>query len=371
MAIPISDYIDISSTVLQSLVGDRDFCGLVFTTDAMTTTDAFYDDKKTDFTAGKAVTLSYNGVVACFGVDSTVAKFAAKYFSYNGAAGTPRVLNVAKYTAGSEASAYATATEEFTNFGSFTFLGAAPSALTGIEPSNAVLVVPVDADDDYPDDFAGMEYVHCVLGNLEGGANYAAWMPMAWMASVDYTQYNTAGTMNYKRFGGESATISTSEGKVAADEAKMNYIGRVQAYGTMLQFYQKGVNQNGVDLGIIRDKMWIQSAVEAGWFNLAGNANRIPANSDGAQMVYSMVLGVAMQGVENGCILTNKGLSAEKQTQVVQYTNTAAAIEAVQTTGYYISAQVVEDGSDFVCRYVLVYSKGDHIAKVVGQHVLV
>lgn len=40
MAIPIKEYIDIGSTVLNSSVGDIDFSGLVFTTDAMNETVA-------------------------------------------------------------------------------------------------------------------------------------------------------------------------------------------------------------------------------------------------------------------------------------------------------------------------------------------
>lgn len=372
MAIPISNYIDISSTILRNVVGDRDFCGLVFTKTAMkTTVDSAFTEAKTDFDAGKAVTLTYNGVVECFGADTDIAKFAGKYFAYNGSGGVPRVLNVAKFAEEGESTAYATATAEFTNFGSFTFLDADIVNLSAIKPSNAVMIVAIDSGSAYPTTWADDEYVHCVIGNLEDGVNYAAWMPMAWIASVNYTNDNAAGTINYKKFSGEEATIIGETTKQAADAAKMNYIGRVQVYGSKLQFYQKGVQQSGDDLGVIRDKMWLQSKVESGWFNLAGRSNRIPANENGAQMVYAMVVGIAMDGVSNGCILANKSLSAEKQAEVLQYSGSANALSAIQSSGYYVASEIVEDGDQYVCRYLLIYSKGDHISKVVGQHVLI
>lgn len=369
MAIPISNYIDISSTIIQNTADDRDFSGLVFTKTAMLETANA--NTKTAFAAGKAVALSYSGVVECFGSTSDIAKFAAKYFSYNGTGGVPRVLNVAKYADDGEKSAYDVVIAEFTNFGSFTFLGADVENLSEIKPLNAVMIVAVDKDSDYPSYRTDNEYVHCVIGNPDGGVNYAAWMPMAWFASVNYANDNVAGTINYKTFSGEVATIDTEEGKRNADDSFMNYIGRVQTYGVQRQFYQTGVNQDGTDLGVIRDKMYLQSRVEQGWFNLVGSVNRIPANASGAQTVYSMIVGIAMDGVANGCILANKTLSREKQALVLQYAGTEAALDAVQTDGYYVSAEVVEDDNKYACRYILIYSKGDHIAKVVGQHILV
>lgn len=369
MAIPISNYIDISSTIIQNTADDRDFSGLVFTKTAMLETAN--TNTKTAFDSGKAVALSYTGVVECFGSDSDISKFASKYFSYNGTGSVPRVLNVAKYSADGEKSAYDAVIAEFTNFGSFTFLGADVENLSEIAPLNAVMIVAVDKGGNYPSYWTNNEYVHCVIGNTNDGVNYAAWMPMAWFASVNYANDNAAGTINYKTFSGETATIDTEEGKNNADDAFMNYIGRVQTYGVQRQFYQTGVNQDGTDLGVIRDKMYLQSRVEQGWFNLVGRMNKVPANASGAQTVYSMIVGIAMDGVANGCILANKTLSREKQALVLQYAGTEAALDAVQADGYYVAAEVIEDGNKYACRYILIYSKGDHIARVVGQHILV
>lgn len=396
MAIPISDYIDISSTIIQNTADDRDFSGLVFTKNDMlakSDSNAAYTAEIDDFADGKVVSLSYDGIMKCFDKDTAIFAFASKYFSYNGPGGVPHILNVAKYSNGQEKAAYNKAIADFTNFGSFTFLDASVANLSEISPANSVMIVAVDPlsteVNTYPKSWAGNEYVHCVIGNKtirkrienpgtpeeeeveDWSVNLAAWMPMAWFASINYANDNVAGTINYKTFSGEAATIDTPEGKMAADAAKMNYIGRVQTYGVQRQFYQTGVNQDGTDLGVIRDKMYLQSRVEQGWFNLVGSVNKVPANASGAQTVYSMIVGIAMDGVANGCILANKTLSPEKQAIVLQYAGTESALDAIQTDGYYVAAEVIEDGNKYACRYILIYSKGDHIAKVVGQHILV
>ena len=396
MDIPISNYIDISSTIIQNTADDRGFSGLVFTKNEMlakSESNAAYTKEIDDFANGKAVALSYEGIVKCFDDDTAISAFASKYFSYNGTGGVPRILNVAKYSNGGEESAYNDVTADFTNFGSFTFLDASVANLASIKPHNSVMIVAVDPLSSeittYPESWSDNEYVHCVIGDkterkhienegkedqeevIDWSVNLAAWMPMAWFASINYANDNAAGTINYKTFSGEVATIDTLEGKATADAAKMNYIGRVQTYGVQRQFYQTGVNQDGTDLGVIRDKMYLQSRVEQGWFNLVGSVNKVPANASGAQTVYSMIVGIAMDGVANGCILANKTLSPEKQAMVLQYAGTESALDAIQTDGYYVAAEVIEDGNKYACRYILIYSKGDHIAKVVGQHILV
>lgn len=384
MAIPIKKYINIGSTVLGNTVGERDLSGLVFTDETMNATvPAEYSTIKTDYTAGKAVALSYNGINACFPSTSKIAKFAAKYFSYRTSTSTPKVLNVAKYTptsssgtAGdSEKSAYDSVVAEFTNFGSFTFLGANIANLvqvaTAAKENKALCIIAVDDDEDsWPTEFK-TEGVHCVIGKAESGVNYAAWMPMAWFASVNYDIENASGTMDYKEFGAEVATITTGEAKDTADAARMNYIGQVQIYGAQRKFYQKGVNGDGVDIGVYRDKVWLESEIEIGWFNLVGGTNKIPANDGGVAQVYGMIVSAAENAITSGIILRDKPLSATALQQIATYTTDPKAIEAVQTLGYFVAAKLVQDGDTYAVQYLLIYAKGDHIGKVEGSHVIV
>lgn len=374
MAIPIKEYINVSSTALGNTVGERDLSGLVFTSETMqNTVPTEYSDVKTKYTAGKAVSLTYNGVVACFGSTAKICKFAAKYFGYSTATSTPKVLNVAKYTAASEKTAYDAVIAEFTNFGSFTFLGADIGNLGEIasvaEQNKSVFIVAVDNDESsWPTDFK-IPGVHAVIGKPESGTNYAAWMPMAWYACVNYSTANASSTIDYKEFG-EDATITTGEGKTAADAARMNYIGQVQIYGAQRKFYQKGVNGDGIDLGVYRDKVWLESEVEIGWFNLVSGVNKVTANDKGVAGVYAMLVGIAQDGKDSGIILADKPLSNVAKQQILTYTSEATAVDTVQTNGYYIETKLVQDGDTYVCQYLLIYAKGDHIGKVEGSHVV-
>lgn len=364
MSIPISNYVDISSTIIRSLTGERDFAGLVFVKDAMkSSADTNY---KTPFDSGSAISVSYELLVSLFEEGTDVVKFAKKYFTYNGSSGVPTVLHIAKYEDGEEASAFASVTGEFSNFGSFAFLGADNDNLAGIATDTAFKCVNIPSDGTGKDAFANEAMTIAVLSNDD----YGVWMPMAWIASVDYNSTNAAGTMMYKRFGSETATVTTETDKNIYDPLNVNYIGRVQAYGRKLEFFQRGVTKDGADIGVERDKLWIKSRIELGWFDIAGSTNRIPASAAGVQLVYSMIRGVAISAVGNGAILVDKPLSETAQQEILMYTNNAAALAAVQSSGYYISAKLIQEGDKYACQYTLVYAKGDHIEKLSGQNIL-
>lgn len=381
MSIPINNYIDVNVEVTSALVGERDFSGLLFTTEAMkeTVPDSLANVKTAySGTSAKAVSLTYSEIAALFDEESKTAKFAAKYFGYSAVGSSPRVLNVAKYTVGAEKTAFDSVVQDFTNFGSVTFLDGGSETNDSIATIasaagnlGVAFIATVDAGDTYPD-FATHANVHTVIGNPEDGVNYAAWMPMAWYASVNYNSPNASGSINYKQFGGEIATINTADGKSAADTAKVNYIGQVQVYGSNIAFYQRGINGDGkTELGVFRDTVWLKSYIESAWFNLAGVMKKIPANAAGAGYVYSLVTEAASKAVTNGVILVDKPLSVAAKSTITMYTGDAGAADTVQTQGFYITTKLVETDGKYACQYLLVYAKADSIFKVEGTHVLV
>lgn len=381
MSIPIDNYIDVNVEVTSALVGERDFSGLLFTTEAMkeTVPDSLANVKTAySGTSAKAVSLTYSEIAALFDANSKTVKFAAKYFGYSAAGSSPRVLNIAKYTVGSESTAFNSVIQDFTNFGSVAFLGGNDDTNDSIDPLasaagnlGVAFIATVDAGDAYPD-FATHENVHTVIGNPEDGVNYAAWMPMAWYASVNYNSPNASGSINYKQFGGETATINTSAGKSAADTANVNYIGQVQVYGSNIAFYQRGINGDGkTELGVFRDTVWLKSYIESAWFNLAGGMKKIPANASGAGYVYSLVTEAASKAVTNGVILVDKPLSVSAKSTITMYAGDAGAADTVQTQGFYVTTKLVETDGKYACQYLLIYAKADSIFKVEGTHTLV
>lgn len=390
MAIPISAYIDITSKVVQGTVGSRDFSGLVFTKDEMlSTVPEAYAEIKTDYAGGKPVALTRDAVVACFASDSAVYSFAMKYFGYNGGNHAPAVLNVACVlstgtgTYETALSAYTRVLGKFTNFGAFAFIGsfelgeAQAGGLLDVATANEgndrelVIATTPSNESTYATALASCNMVHLVIGPATDTSAVSSWMCVAWFASVDYTKTDASATMDYKQFAGETAVVDSLATKQAYDAGHANYVGLVQVNGQNLAFYQTGVNMDGVDTGVVRDRMWLDGEIQAGWFNLNSGVQKVEASYTGAAKVKAMVVDVATSAVENGCILIEKPLDNAQIAQVRSITNNESAPDEVQSTGYYVATKIIKSGNRYLCQYILVYAKGDHIGKVVGTNYLV
>lgn len=390
MAIPISAYIDIKSKIIEGTVSTRDFSGLVFTKDAMqSTVGADWTSIKTDYDAGKPVALTSDGIKACFADTTDVYKFASNYFGYDGGNHAPVVLNVAKVletegTYETAKSAYDRVLGQFSNFGSFTFIGFALGTASGgglldvataNDTSSCVMVYETNSTDESTDKtaLAGCKMVHVEVSTVASGNNLNAWKFLAWYASVDYTKVDASSTIDYKQFAGASAEVTTASTKTTYDADHVNYIGLVQVNGSELKFYQPGVNIDGTDSGVVRDRVWMEGEIAAAWFNLTTNVTKVPANYVGAAMVKALVVDVATRAINNGAILIDKELDSTQKAAIRAYTNVEGAVDAVQATGYFVNAKVVKPtgSSQYVCEYTLIYAKGDHIGKVSGTNYLV
>lgn len=390
MAIPISAYIDITSKVVQGTVGSRDFSGLVFTKDEMLdTVPEAYAGAKSDYGSGKPVAMTRDGIIACFDSSSNIYKYASKYFGYNGGNHAPAVLNVAcVLSTGTDTyetalTAYNRVLGQFTNFGACAFigdfeLGAAESgglldvanANEGNDRELVISTVPSN-EATYATALASCSMVHLVIGPTTDTNAISSWMCVAWFASVDYLKTDSSATMDYKQFAGETAVVDSLATKQAYDAGRANYIGLVQVNGQNLAFYQTGVNMDGVDTGAVRDRMWIEGEIQAGWFNLNSGVQKVEASYSGAAKVKAMIVGVATAAVENGCILIEKPLDDAQIAQIRSLTNSESAPDTVQSTGYYVATKIIKSGNRYLCQYILVYAKGDHIGKVVGTNYLV
>ena len=388
MAIPISEYIDIRSRVLQGTVRGRDFSGLVISADEMKeTVPEAYAAIKTRYTSGKPVALGKVDVAACFDSTTDVAKFATKYFGFSGGNHAPAVLNVAFFdsddTSATAKSVFDAVTSEFTNFGAVTFVGDFALGTTGsggildvasaVEGSGFVLAVAATSSNASAtaSALANFSNTAVVVATPASGTNLGAWMFLAWYASADYTAPNASSSIDYVEFGGEPAEVDTITTKRSYDALHLNYIGLVQVYGQNRMFYQTGVNMDGIDSGVVRDRLWLESEIQAGWFNLNNGTVRVEASYVGAAKVRAMIVGVATRAIDNGVILIDKPLTEAQIAEIASLTGNATAADSVVNTGYYVDAKILPDGDRYVCQYTLVYAKGDHIGKVTGANYLV
>ena len=386
MAIPIRNYIEIKTRLSSTVVGERDFSGMVFTEgDMKETVPSEYTEIKARYNLGHPVALDSTGVAACFDTDSNEASFAGAYFGYSGGTRTPSVLNFCKVLTTAKA-AYDACVEDTVNFGAFTFLGdfelgtatggGILEVATANDGSDAMLqlVVAADATDvvSYATALDGLTMTHLVASTPgTGETNLGAAPAVAWYAAVNYNVAGSAGTIDYKQFGGFPAEVTTQALKTSYDAKHINYIGEVKTYGNTISFYQTGVNMNGVDMGTMRDAAWIKGQIESGYFNLQLSVQKLAADLSGEAKVTNLVLGVANRAIGNGCILIDKPLTAEQIAAVNTYAGNDSAADQVQSTGYYVSTQIVQVSGKYHVQYTLIYGKGDHIVKVDGTHIVV
>lgn len=386
MAIKQSRYIDTTSSILRDAIGGRNVSGLVFTKDAMLETVDTNNAIKKAYDGGKVITLTYTEVQDYFGQSADISAFATKYFSYiapNG--GVPRSLNIFKVGDSVKAkTAFDNAIKSSNNFMTFTFLGtdlqsvgeAGELGLLDVATANnaldnpfAMIVATTAANATATQtSLAKIPGVHIVVG----ADSYAAYMPMSFVASIDYEKANAAGDLFGKQFAGETAVVTDDSTADSYDAKHLNYIGLTQVNGTEFSFYQRGDNQDGTALGVYANEMWLRSEIARAWFNLLLNVQRVPANTDGVAMITNVINEIASNAIDNGVILSDKPLSAAQRALVTQYANgNTAAADDVQDTGYYLNVELRRVDNEYHAYFTLIYAKGDAIRKVVGSNVLV
>lgn len=390
-AIPITEYIDIGTKVLNGGVAEVDFSALVFSKESMLSeieepyaTDLA--DQITAYANGDPVTLTKDAVNALF-ADGALKTWCGKYFGYSNDGRSPSVVTLVKVGSTQTAhAAYTAAVAKFSNFGSIAFVGSdftdGDSGDGGLfdvavtnEGSGFALSLAC-ASTDYSTKselYNGFKSVFIVQDTPVSSVNYGSWMFCAWCATSNYSANQMADSPDFKSFPGATATVTDAASKRLRDAARINYIGKTQTHGLQREFLQPGLMMDGTDAGVWRDAQWIKAAVEIGWINLV-TQQKVPADHLGCAIVKNLVVGVAGRAIDAGAILVNKSFDDATRATINQYAQNDGAADEVESTGYFVSAKVVpvvEDGNTrYRVEYTLIYGKGDHIAKVVGSHIL-
>lgn len=217
--------------------------------------------------------------------------------------------------------------------------------------------------------FSNVTYGGNSVATSFAGASAAA---MGILCATDYDQAESAPTLMYKKANGVSASVSTDSDYEDLVGIRCNFFGLTKTYGSSYTFYQPGVNGDGTDTAIEMNDIWLRGIITTDLMTLLTNMPKIPANSSGMASIYTVVDTAAQRALNAGVILANKNLSAEKKILVRSYAGgDEDAVDNVYSQGYHISCQLVERDNEYVCKYVLIYSKGDSIKKIEGSHVLV
>ena len=388
-AIPITEYIDVGTKVLTGGVAEVDFSALVFTKESMKSSIAepyttSLADQISDYEDGKVITLTKDAIGALFDA-GPLTTWCGKYFGYSNDGRAPSVVNLYKVGSGVAAKqAYDAALADFTNFGSIAFVGkdftpqslqtvATANESTGYALSVSCVSTAYSTTAGYFADCKNVFLAQDADETIgEDTVNLGSWMFCAWCATSNYNRAQMADSIDFKEFGGATATVLDKVSKRARDAARVNYIGKTQTHGLQRQFMQPGLMMDGTDAGVWRDAQWIKAMVEIGWINLATNG-KVPANYVGCAQVKNLVVDVATIAINAGAILVDKPYDDATRAKINQYAQNDGAADEIEQSGYFISTKVVpvveNNNTRYNIEYTLIYGKGDHIAKVVGSHI--
>lgn len=228
---------------------------------------------------------------------------------------------------------------------------------------------------------------HEALKNYEGvcldeydpfnADEYPEMMSMIILAATDFTRLNGTQGYMFQQFAGVTPTVTDNTKANTLDALRVNYYGRTQQSGQLLDFYQRGVLQGGniIDINVYDNEMWLKDRAGADIMTLLLALPRIGANDTGRAQVLGALRNVVDMGLNNGAISINKPLSYAQKTFITTVTGEDTAWVQVQSQGYWLDAQIQEytvDGrQEYKVVYLLVYSKDDLIRKVEGTHSLI
>lgn len=268
------------------------------------------------------------------------------------------------------------------NFFSYTFLAQLnTSDITAIAQWNNaqnvkyMFSITVSAED-------AQEIQTAVTGNNGVALTYdafdmnAGYMPMAAFAAVDYSRPNAAINMMYQVFDGVQPSVSTDAESSLYDGLLINYYGATQQAGQTVSFYQNGVLQGSIsDMGVYANEAWLKDSFLSNILNFRINLDTLPANNTGVGLLTGIMMDTVNQALNNGVILPGKTLTTAQKATITQLTGNTDAWLQVQSSGYYLTVNLVQYSEDGVEKYkasfLFVYAKGDSINYVDGSDILI
>ena len=208
--------------------------------------------------------------------------------------------------------------------------------------------------------------------------DYPEMLPCAVLAATDYTR--RAAVQNYMYQQAElEASVTTTADSNAYDALNINYYGNTQQAGQILSFYQRGflmgTGTDPVDMGVFANEQWLKDDIGVKLMNSFLGLPQIPASQTGRSQLLAAVQPTINQGLTNGAISTGKDLTEVQKIFITNITGNELSWRDVQSNGYWIDIEIVEEQENnqtiYVAKYTLIYSKNDVVRKVDGQHVLI
>jgi hypothetical protein len=237
--------------------------------------------------------------------------------------------------------------------------------------------VPVELSDtvDYSAELIGVNGLGLTLYDPDI-AEYPEQLPCQILAATDYSKPSAVQNYMYQQ-ANLTATVDTTSLSDSLDVQRVNYMGQTQEAGNLLTFYQRGLlcgllDTDIIDMGVYANEIWLKDSMSVAILSLLLAQNEVPANSQGVAMIQNILQGQINTAIANGTISVGKFLTDQQKQKITQISGSDIAWYQVQTTGYWVSVDIVETSvAEFEARYLLIYSKNDVIRRVSGTHVLI
>lgn len=204
----------------------------------------------------------------------------------------------------------------------------------------------------------------------------AGFMPMSRIAAVNYNQANAAISLDYQQFAGVEPSVITDADAAKYDALRINYYGATQQAGQTVAWYQPGILQGDIaDMGVYANEAWLKDSFFTNLLNLRLGLNSLPANNTGIALILGVLMETVNLALFNGVVLPGKTLDATQKAFITQLTSDKDAWQKVQSSGYYLTADLVKYNDNGVDKYkasfLFVYSKGDSINYIDGRDILI
>lgn len=205
-------------------------------------------------------------------------------------------------------------------------------------------------------------------------------IPMEILAATDYTKRAASQNYMFQMAAGVTPSATTTSMSDRYDNLRLNYYGRTQTAGQIIEFYQRGVltgeGMAPVDMNVYANEMWLRDEASAQLMELLLGLTRISANEQGRSEVSGALQSVADLGLLNGSISVGKPLTTQQKLYVGQVTGDDLAWHQVQNIGYWFDVVITPyetpDGrTEWKAVYTFVFAKDDAIRKIDGTHVLI
>ena len=418
MAINSKNYVDISTTFPKAGATNRAFGGLVFTTGTVLPQeeDPEYAGIVAAYNAGKDISLSLDEVRAVFGKESKEYKFAEGYYSYTSPSGRfPCKLKFkALDTSLSLLENFIELDKDTNAFGSFTFLRSESGSDSTASESDYLkeLLHVAEYNDALDTKYLFVVNQKANAGELDyktaidncgasaetaknfalysgvcyvyGASDVSAYMPMAILASTDYTNGQVVNFM-FKQFPEETPTVFDSKTYSEMNQGLVNFYGRSQTNGQTLDFFQRGFNSNGTDTAAYCNEMWFKAECETALMELLLKSERLSADQNGVASVKVAVADVCTIASNNGTFM-NKDAEADDKKVVREIVSLSGGDELdvdgiivdVGTKGYSIYAYLAEKEdheklgktNEKIIVYYVFYGTADSVRYIKGNDIL-